>query len=129
MNETVAKSPPVFLFVVDTCVVEEELGFAKLALSQAIGLLPENALVGLVSFGTQVQVHELGFGEMSKVYVFRGGKELGKDQILEQLGLGRRTGGFGKAGVFDSGVSRFLLPASDCEYTFTSVWFLLLLVI
>ncbi|WOH08386.1 hypothetical protein DCAR_0727825 [Daucus carota subsp. sativus] len=121
MNETVAKSPPVFLFVVDTCVVEEELGFAKLALSQAIGLLPENALVGLVSFGTQVQVHELGFGEMSKVYVFRGGKELGKDQILEQLGLGRRTGGFGKAGVFDSGVSRFLLPASDCEYTFTSI--------
>ncbi|GKA75050.1 transport protein Sec23-like protein [Tanacetum coccineum] len=37
--------------------------------------LPENALVGFVSFGTQGHVHELGYGEMSKVYVFRGSKE------------------------------------------------------
>lgn len=107
--------------------IDEELGYAKLALQQAIGLLPENALVGFVSFGTQVQVHELGFGDMSKVYVFRGSKEMGKDQVLDQLGLGRRTGGGavygkgGQAGGFDNGVHRFLLPASDCEYTFTSV--------
>ncbi|KAL8120942.1 hypothetical protein AgCh_017934 [Apium graveolens] len=112
---------PVFVFVLDTCMVDEELGFAKLALIRAIGLLPENALVGFISFGTQVQVHELGFGEMSKVYVFRGSKELGKDQVLDQLGLGRRSSGFGKGGSFDSGVSRFLLPASECEYTFTSL--------
>ncbi|KAK1381122.1 Protein transport protein SEC23 [Heracleum sosnowskyi] len=118
--------PPVFVFVLDTCMIEEELGYAKLALQQAIGLLPENALVGFVSFGTQVQVHELGFGEMSKVYVFRGSKEMGKDQVLDQLGLGRRSAGGvygkgGQGGVFDSGVSRFLLPASDCEYTFSSL--------
>ncbi|KAL8106124.1 protein transport protein SEC23 E-like [Apium graveolens] len=118
--------PPVFVFVLDTCMIEEELGYAKLALQQAIGLLPENALVGFVSFGTQVQVHELGFGEMSKVYVFRGSKDLGKDQVLDQLGLGRRSasgvyGKGGQGGVFDSGVSRFLLPASDCEYTFSSL--------
>ncbi|KAK1389819.1 Protein transport protein SEC23 [Heracleum sosnowskyi] len=112
---------PVFVFVLDTCMVDEELGFAKLALIRAIALLPENALVGFISFGTQVQVHELGFGEMSKVFVFRGSKELGKDQVLDQLGLGRRTAGFGKVGGFDSGVSRFLLPASECEYTFTSL--------
>lgn len=118
--------PPVFVFVLDTCMIDEELGYAKLALQQAIGLLPENALVGFVSFGTQVQVHELGFGEMSKVYVFRGSKDLGKDQVLDQLGLGRRSasgvyGKGGQAGGFDSGISRFLLPASDCEYTFSSV--------
>ncbi|KAK1381784.1 hypothetical protein POM88_019519 [Heracleum sosnowskyi] len=66
LNELYPKAP-VFVFVLDTCMAEEELGFAKLALMRAIGLLPENALVGFVSFGTQVQVHELGFGEMSKV--------------------------------------------------------------
>lgn len=111
--------------------IEEELGFAKSALKQAIGLLPDGALVGFVSFGTQVQVHELGFSDMSKVYVFRGEKELGKDQVLEQLGLGRRAGpgaGFQKGGVGGgggggpvSGLSRFLLPASECEYTLNSV--------
>ncbi|CAG7899021.1 hypothetical protein IGI04_031850 [Brassica rapa subsp. trilocularis] len=116
--------PPVFVFVLDTCMIEEELGFAKSALKQAIGLLPENALVGFVSFGTQAHVHELGFSEMSKVFVFRGNKEVSKDQVLDQLGLSSRrapTSGFPKGAQngFQSaaGVNRFLLPASDCEYT------------
>ncbi|KAL6970904.1 Protein transport protein S23 E [Sarracenia purpurea var. burkii] len=119
---------PVFVFVLDTCMIEEELGYAKSALKQAIGLLPDNALVGFVSFGTQVQVHELGFSDMSKVYVFRGSKELSKDQVLDQLGLGvagRRTGpGFqkgGQTGLPIPGVTRFLLPASECEYTLDSL--------
>ncbi|GJY91135.1 transport protein Sec23-like protein [Tanacetum coccineum] len=37
--------------------------------------LPENALAGFVSFGNQGQVHELGYGEMSKIYVFHGSKQ------------------------------------------------------
>ncbi|KAF5465105.1 hypothetical protein F2P56_015136 [Juglans regia] len=121
--------PPVFLFMLDTCMIEEEMGFVKSALKRAIGLLPENALVGFVSFGTQVQVHELGFSDMSKVYVFRGNKEISKEQVLEQLGLGisaRRTGGPGYQkglpnGFPNSGVTRFLLPAGDCEYTLNAL--------
>ncbi|PON55724.1 Sec23/Sec [Parasponia andersonii] len=125
---------PVFLFVLDTCMIEEEMGFVKSALRRAIGLLPDNALVGFVSYGTQVQVHELGFSDMSKVYVFRGNKEITKDQVLEQLGLGitgRRpvvgaasaaAGGFPVQNGFPgSGINRFLLPASDCEYTLNSL--------
>ncbi|KAG2726359.1 hypothetical protein I3760_01G108300 [Carya illinoinensis] len=121
--------PPVFLFMLDTCMIEEEMGFVKSALRRAIGLLPENALVGFVSFGTQVQVHELGFSDMSKVYVFRGNKEISKEHVLEQLGLGisvRRTGGPGYQkglpnGFPNSGVTRFLLPAGDCEYTLNAL--------
>ncbi|KAK8682715.1 hypothetical protein V6N13_055090 [Hibiscus sabdariffa] len=119
---------PVFVFVLDTCMIEEELGFAKSAMKQAIGLLPEHALVGFVSFGTQAQVHELGFTEMTKVYVFKGSKEVSKEHVLEQLGLsasGRRsTAGYPKGlpnGYTDTGVNRFLLPASDCEYTLNSL--------
>lgn len=56
--------PPVFLFVVDTCVIEEEVGFLKSSVSQAVGLLPENSMVGLITFGTYVCVHELGFGQV-----------------------------------------------------------------
>ncbi|KAJ0034297.1 hypothetical protein Pint_25549 [Pistacia integerrima] len=119
---------PVFVFVLDTCMIEEELGFVKSALKQAIGLLPDNAMVGFVSFGTQAHVHELGFSELSKVYVFRGNKEISKEQVLEQLGLsssGRRAaGGYqkGAPNAFpNSGVTRFLLPASECEYTLNSL--------
>ncbi|KAL9269206.1 transport protein SEC23 E-like protein [Drosera capensis] len=132
-----AMAAPVFVFVVDTCVIDEELGFVKSALKRAIGLLPDNALVGFVSFGTQVHVHELGFSEMAKVYIFRGGKEIRKEQVLEQLGLGAagaRRMGPGAAGVggyqrgvgvqngfVGGGIERFLLPASECEYTLSSL--------
>nr|GMD63122.1 protein transport protein SEC23-like [Ipomoea batatas] len=123
-NSPVA-SQPVFLFVLDTCMLEEELGFAKSALKRAIGLLPDNAMVGFISYGTQVQVHELGFSDMAKVYLFQGSKELSKDQVLEQLALGstggRRTAGGGPIGVPSPGITRFLLPASECEYTLDSL--------
>lgn len=115
--------PPVFLFVLDICIIEEEMGFVKSALRQAIGLLPDHALVGFISFGTQVHVHELGFADLSKVYVFRGSKDLTKDQILEQLGLvaGSRGPRGVQNGLNPNIIHRFLLPASDCEYTLNSV--------
>lgn len=115
--------------------IEEELESAKSALKRAIGMLPDNTMVGFISYGTQVQVHELGFSEMSKVYVFRGSKDISRDQVLEQLGLGisggRRSGpGIQKGGGGPSpmagagpsmGINRFLLPASECEYALNSV--------
>ena len=97
---------------------------------QVIGLLPESALVGLVTYGTQVQVHELGFSQCPKVYVFRGGKEISKNQILDQLGLAPTGGsvqrgaggpGVGPGGVVTGGVNRFLLPVSECEFTLAGV--------
>ncbi|XP_068664793.1 protein transport protein SEC23 E-like [Aristolochia californica] len=122
-----AAPPPVFLFVLDLCVIQEELEFVKSALKQAVDLLPEKALVGFISFGTQVHVHELGFSDLSKVYVFRGSKELTKEQILDQLGLSVGQRGPVKAmpgavAMTHHGiVNRFLLPASDCEYARTSL--------
>lgn len=133
LSNAAIKPECVYLFVIDMCVIEEELGFMKSAVQQAVEFLPENALVGVVTFGTQVQVHELGFGEMSKAYVFRGSKEISKDHVLEQLGLGSgKRGvasgnpslGFQKGGLMDSGVSRFLLPASEGAYIVHSVSFL-----
>ncbi|RWW17249.1 hypothetical protein GW17_00018831, partial [Ensete ventricosum] len=127
--------PPVFLFVLDTCLIEEELGYVKSAMRRAIGLLPDHALVGLITFGTQVHLHELGFADMSKIYVFRGTKEISKEQILDHLGLssaGVRHGAVTGAPRYTKGpqpnglhpstsVYRFLLPASDCDYTLNSV--------
>jgi protein transport protein SEC23 len=126
-----ALPPPVFLFVIDTCVIEEELEFVKSAMRQAIGLIPDHALVGLITFGTQVHLHELGFSDLTKIFVFRGTKEITKEQILDQLGLsGRHVGPIGPKGPqqqvngfnHPSGaVNRFLLPASECEYTLNAV--------
>ena len=51
-----ASTVPTYLMVVDTVLAEEELGELKKSLQQALSLLPENALVGLITFGTHVQV-------------------------------------------------------------------------
>ena len=49
-----APIPPIFLFVVDTCLDEEDLKALRGALAAAIGMLPPSALVGLITFGTMV---------------------------------------------------------------------------
>ena len=49
-----APSPPIFLYLVDTCQEEDSLKALKDSLIMSLSLLPANALVGLVTFGTMV---------------------------------------------------------------------------
>ncbi|KZV91273.1 hypothetical protein EXIGLDRAFT_770066 [Exidia glandulosa HHB12029] len=79
-----AQVPPNFLFVVDTCLDKEEL---KVLGDGIVVLIPPYALVGLITFGTMTQVHELGYAECSKSYVFRGGKQYSPKQIQDMLAL------------------------------------------
>uniref|UniRef100_A0A4W5R7H6 Protein transport protein SEC23 n=1 Tax=Hucho hucho TaxID=62062 RepID=A0A4W5R7H6_9TELE len=80
-------TPLIFLYVVDTCLEEEDLQALKESLQMSLSLLPPNALVGLITFGRMVQVHELSCEAIAKSYVFRGTKELSSKQIQEMLGL------------------------------------------
>ena len=56
----------------------------------SLSLLPPNALVGLITFGRMIQVHELGVEGMAKSYVFKGTKDLTAKQI--QVGNKARVG-------------------------------------
>lgn len=49
-----AQIPPIFLFVVDTCVDEDELKALRETLVVSLSLLPPNAYVGLITYGTMV---------------------------------------------------------------------------
>ena len=49
-----APSPPIFVYVVDTCQEEDSLKALKDSLVMSLSLLPPNALVGLLTFGTMV---------------------------------------------------------------------------
>lgn len=69
-----APSPPIFLFVVDTCQEADSLQALKDSIIMSLSLLPPYALVGLITFGTMTQVHEIGYTECAKSYVFRGSK-------------------------------------------------------
>lgn len=47
--------PPIFLYVVDTCVDEDDLKALKDSLVVSLSLLPPHALVGLITYGTMVR--------------------------------------------------------------------------
>jgi len=78
--------PPVFMFVVDVCSPQEELAELADSLTQALNLLPPEALVGLVTYGANVNVFELGFEGVQKNYCFRGTKEYKANKVQEILG-------------------------------------------
>uniref|UniRef100_A0A0K8TXV2 Protein transport protein SEC23 n=2 Tax=Bactrocera latifrons TaxID=174628 RepID=A0A0K8TXV2_BACLA len=121
--------PPVFIFLVDTCMDEEELDALKDSLQMSLSLLPPNALVGLITFGKMIQVHELGAEGCSKSYVFRGTKDLTAKQVQDMLGIGRSTSAApGQPGQQMAGpgqqrpaaaaappANRFLQPISKCD--------------
>jgi len=115
--------PPVFVFILDTCVGDEELDELKDSIQQTLNLLPEQALVGLVTFGTMVHIHEIGFQECPKSYVFKGSKDIPAADVKELLGL---TPGGGDprmraAASPASMASRFLQPVSECGFALESI--------
>jgi hypothetical protein len=50
-----AQVPPIFLFVVDTCLDVDDLKALRDAIVVSLSLLPPYALVGLITFGTMVR--------------------------------------------------------------------------
>jgi len=93
--------PPCFLFVLDTCGQTDQLKELADSIQQSLNLLPQDALVGLITYGTNIQVHELGFEGIPKSYVLRGNKEYHGQKVGELLGCttGANMGGPGSGGA------------------------------
>src|SRR4051812_24118618 len=113
-------------FVVEmSCLDDDDLKALKETLVVSLSLLPPNALVGLITFGTmvsgrlwwlsgiaqfprakpdltrpiQAQIHELAYAECSKSYVFRGSKDYAPKQISDMLGLNPSSSAAARAGA------------------------------
>ena len=108
---------PCFLFVVDTCggrAAAEELAELADSLQQALHLLPPDALVGFISYGTNVSVYELASEAIAKSYIFRGNREYGPVGVLSFaccrvicIIIGNKL----KSDVFVCSCSRDVLPS------------------
>ncbi|KAK3629184.1 GTPase-activating protein S23 [Elasticomyces elasticus] len=127
-----APTPPIFLFIVDTCQESDSLSALKDSIITSLDLLPPHALVGLITYGTMAQVHELGYTACAKSYVFRGNKDYTGKQVQEMLGL-LSVPGAPRAGqptqtqpgrpvqpMIAGAGQRFLLPVSQCEAQLTT---------
>jgi protein transport protein SEC23 len=99
------------------------------ALQQTLNLLPEDSLVGLITFGTLVHVHELGFSDCPKSYVFRGEKDYTPQKVQDMLGIAPYRGGHpagpgapvGAIPGRQPAVGRFLMPVGECTFALEQV--------
>ncbi|XP_049822494.1 protein transport protein Sec23A-like [Aethina tumida] len=107
--------PPIFLLVVDACLEQDEFTVLKDLLQMFLILLPPKALIGLITFGKMVQIHELGNERCSKSYVFRGTKDLTSKEIHSLLGMGNITQ------HCQEPRQRFFQPISMCDMSFNTL--------
>lgn len=88
-------------------------------------MLRLNCVLRLFIPARQVQVHELGYAECSKSYVFRGGKEYTPKQIQDMLGLSSQNRAAPRPGQpmppQTFGAARFLMPVQQCEFQLTGI--------
>lgn len=113
------QQPPVFFFVIDLCQDDDNLKALKETLIVSLSLLPPNALVGLITFGTMVQVYDLGSEAIKRSYIFRGDKEYTDKQISQMLNnpIISNNG----APTLGNTLLRFFLPVEEIEFLLTSI--------
>ncbi|XP_042397662.1 protein transport protein sec23-1-like [Zingiber officinale] len=108
---------PAFVFVIDLCSEQDELQALKNEILHIVARLPENVMVGLITFGSMVWVHDLGYTACPKVMVFPGDRESPSEKIQEFMGISNHS----KLGMVRSIQKHaFLLPVSECEFNFTT---------
>ena len=70
-------------------------------------------------------MHEIGYAECSKSYVFRGNKEYSQKQIQDMLGLSPQNRAAPRPGQplppQTFGAARFLMPVQQCEFQLTGI--------
>lgn len=111
-----AQLGPIFLYVVDTCFEGEDIEEAYAALCESItysvALLPSDAMVGFISFGRNVLLHDYLAPHHS--IVFNGNKLYKLEEIQTYLGLNNTSnnnnGGLGVIG------SKYLNRVDLVEY-------------
>ena len=123
------QNPPIFTFVIDLCQDEDNLQALIEDIIVSFNYLPPNALIGLITFGTMIQVHDLGSDKINKSYIFRGDKEYTDKQISEMLNrpistqlMQQQQQQPGQMNPqLANSLTRFFLPLEDVEVQLTSI--------
>lgn len=77
----------VFLFVVDVGVDSDELEALKESLLVALENLPQDSLVGFITFGHNVSVYETSHVESFRTHTFNGARAYSKEDVASKLRL------------------------------------------
>ncbi|KAJ5077891.1 protein transport protein sec23 [Anaeramoeba ignava] len=132
--------PPAIIFLIDVACDEEELASLKDSLMKTLSLIPENYLVGIITFGATIEIYDLSFMDFPKSVMIRGARTLSDLQIKSFLGLKNYGQNFQNQNFQNQnfqnqnfqnqiisqkdtidGVTKFLQPLSECELTLSTI--------
>ncbi|KAJ6230367.1 protein transport protein sec23 [Anaeramoeba flamelloides] len=128
-----SRAPPpsvCYLFVIDLCTEPDEFEVMKERLLEAIALIPENAIVGVITFDRNIRVHELTFSQLPKSHIIRGDKRHSTKSIKEMLGLPKIPIVLERKDLTNnnksnsspySTIHRALQKASNCEFVLSTL--------
>jgi protein transport protein SEC23 len=109
---------------VDSSIYDEELSELEDSLQMSLSLLRQNALIGLITFGKMVQVHELDWKDVQRAMILAETKNITAKQIQDMLGIGKfsepqqqQPRGSGVQPV--PPINRFLQPFYKCDMSLT----------
>ena len=118
---------PVFFFLIDTSVEEDELNELKESIQLTINSLPENCKVGIITFGKIVNVIEIGNSEMAISYALNGEKKYDIEEIKELLGLTVRNTNDLNSKNFTNSIlvsenkrPKFIMPVGEVSFAINS---------
>lgn len=108
---TDSEARPSFIFVIDTCVPQEELDALKRNLIRSVEWLPPFSLVGFITFGHGITLWELGCEDLNKCYCLRGTRQYSATELTAMLNITQDSPALG----------RFLCPLDECEFALTAI--------
>lgn len=111
--------PPIFFFVIDITAEKENLDSLKESIITSLSLLPPNALVGLITYGNVIQLHDLSSPTIDRCNVFRGDREYELEKLVEML-TGQKpsnvAGMMSHTKITPMSLNRFFLPLETVEF-------------
>ena len=107
---------PVFFFIIDTSIVENELNELKETIQSTLSMIPPECEIGVITYGTMCNLLEIGFTDFPKMFVFKGDKQYSSTDIITQLGLVNKN----DPRVQASSVKKYFMSLSDCEFSLNS---------
>lgn len=115
------RKPTIFMFIVDLALDDDELTSLKENLIISIDLLPPNSMISLITYGKNVNVHEIVNQDCHSFYTFNGSKEYTRDGVTKRLGIMKKNiEGLPNANNIDIS-NRFVQQKSMCEYSLTDL--------
>ena len=119
LNRSQPPPPPTYIYVIDLCQDLDDLISLKETLINSLDLHPPGTFIGLITFDSVVNVHDLSFTDCCKKYVFSGKRELKSFEIQDQLGIkGNSTKSWNQqlqqiSTQFTNTINKFLLPLEN----------------